>query len=285
MFLQPMVILVMGNSMFQWCRCSFWAFLLVGVALGTLIPAVAQAEGENDPLWRRPTMDKKVYEIGQRLLQTNGITTHIFFLVDNDQNVNAYVTRWPGRQHQVVIFKGLTDYIASDDELAAVLAHEIAHIVEKHNYKISAQKIGTYTLTTAAASLAALSGDPTTVAATSNLMKKSGNHFSQQYEREADQLAVHYLVKAGYNPLAMETMVNKLSGDAGPLTRFFATHPVGDGRLMGIRQEIETYFRSLLLRPLRPIHLGLCFSFNMTKTRISKPQANLKRKNGFPQML
>ncbi len=247
------------------------------IALCLPINTIAFAEGEDDSLWRRPTFEKKVYEVGQRLLQANGIDTHIAFRVESNDQINAYAQRWPGRSHNVVMFKGLLDYIASDDELAAILGHEIAHIVRRHSYKVSVKRMGAWTGGVALATLAGMAGaDNDTMNSSVNLSRKVSNRFSKKYEREADQLSVHYLVKAGYNPLAIESVMNKISGDAGPLTRFFATHPMGEKRLIAVRQEIKTAYPQFLSPAVASNKPGAPFAFQPNNNVIhvtGKPKA------------
>jgi len=75
---------------------------------------------------------KRVNKIGQRLLAKLGKTPYHFnFIISPRQEVNAYAV--PGGA--VVILKGLLKQVKSDDELAGVIGHEIAHIVHRDSLK------------------------------------------------------------------------------------------------------------------------------------------------------
>ena len=219
--------------------------------LSTAFFLPAQAEGEEDPLWNRPSFEKKVITIGQRILSANGITEHIGFYSSTRDIRNATASRWGG-PNTVVIYKDLLDVMDSDDELAAILAHEIAHITKRHHGKIAPQRFvaktalwTTYTGGGTAAILATggLATAPVVLAGAGlKRLSQNGsgitNPISRPYEREADLVGLDYLAKAGYSPLAMETVMEKIVADAGPVATFFSSHPVGSERLAYIHEAI-----------------------------------------------
>lgn len=222
--------------------------LLQGIIV---LPAAVWAEGEADPLWNRPSFEKKVIDVGQRLLAANGIQERITFYSATLDIRNASASRWGG-PNTVVIYKDLLDVMESDDELAAVLGHEIAHIIKRHTGKVFPRRAvaktalwTTYTLGGTAAILATggLATAPVVLAgAGMKRMEQKGigvtDPISRPFEREADLVGLAYMVKAGYNPLAMETLMAKISGDAGPVATFFSSHPGGTERLTYIHEEI-----------------------------------------------
>lgn len=230
------------------------------VASQLLLPFQARAEGEDDPLWNRPSFEKKVIDVGQRILAANGITERIEFRYDNHDNVrNAYAERYGG-PNVIVVYKDMLDVTSSDDELAAVLSHEIAHITQRHAGKtvpkIIASKVllKTAFITAGTAAIIATGGLAAPAVAVGAMGIKRTHQsgiditdpIQRPYEKEADLVGLDYMVKAGYNPLAMETICMKFAGDSGPVANFFASHPGGTERLTYIHDAIKTKYPQFL---------------------------------------
>lgn len=219
------------------------AFLLAAfLNVSLVLPGLA--EGEDDPLWNRPSFEKKVFNIGQRILAANGIKERFTFRVLQKGEENAYANRWH-TPNTVVVFKGMMDYISSDDELAAILSHEIAHISMRHHRRTLTKTIPIAILTgVGAVALALATGGIGAIAAaaapalTAPIIRK--------YEKEADLVGLEYMVNAGYNPLAMETIMTKITADAGAFTTFMADHPIGDKRLDYIHEKIVASYPQFL---------------------------------------
>jgi hypothetical protein len=225
----------------------------VGMGLSTW------AEGEEDPLWNRPSFEKKVIKVGHRILAANGITEQIQFLSATRDIRNATASRFGG-PNEIVIYKDLLDVLDSDDELAAVLSHEIAHIIKRHSAQVVPRKwvaktalwtaftVGGTVATVATGGLAT----PAVLLGAAGIRKmhQNGiavtNPIARPYEREADLVGLDYMVKAGYSPLAMETLMGKLAGDSGPVANFFASHPGGTERLTYIHEAIQSKYPQFL---------------------------------------
>lgn len=233
---------------------KFYLSILIGLILNpSSFNLAALAEGESDPLWNRPSFEKKVFRVGQRLLVANNIPDRIEFLVDTQDIRNAYASRYAG-PNQIVIFKDMLDMMESDDELAAILSHEIAHITKRHTGKIQPRKIGarlalgSLFVVGGTAAMLATGGlaAPVLVGGAAALKRGRDNgldltgRIEQPYEREADRVGLEYLIKAGYAPEAMETIVTKFSADSGAFAQFFSSHPGGTERLQYIHQAIES---------------------------------------------
>lgn len=215
------------------------------MSVQALAPLAVRAEGESDPLWNQPSFDKKIFNIGQRILAANGITERISFVYDRKHVRNAYAVRQGG--NAIVVYKDLLGLMDSDDELAAVLSHEIAHIIKRHHNRYTPTRVGFAIATTALVfAMGAAGSSASEIAAMPNFYAKPDVFTQRKLEKEADLVGLGYMVKAGYNPLAMETFMNKLVGDAGPVTRFFADHPVGTDRLQYIHTAIVTNYPQFL---------------------------------------
>lgn len=181
---------------------------------------------------------ERVEQIGQRLVSVceRKDITYSFSVLEGEQ-VNAFAL--PGGY--VYVHKGLLEKISSDDEIAAVLAHEIAHIVARHSMKRLQASLG-YNLISILA-----------LAATKDLRFKRGadlafNQIMLGYSREdellADRLAVKYVQRAGYDPQAVISFLEKLKqiqkeAPRRPLLPSYArSHPFLPERIGAAKQEI-----------------------------------------------
>lgn len=118
----------------------------------------------------------------------------------------------------------MLEYVTNDEELAAVIAHEIGHIVNSHSAKqtIINSIISSISPSTTNAVLS------TSVEAAKQL---SSMKVSREDEFEADLTAIDLLQKTEYNPLALISVLNKICGNYVDLV---STHPSGEKRLMNI---------------------------------------------------
>ena len=226
--------------------------MLVAWMTATL-PVTVRAEGEDDSLWNRPSYARKIDTIGQRILAANGITERIAFRVKNNtETVNAYAERF-GSVNTVSVYRGLLQHLDSDDELAALLSHEIAHITMRHHrrqiMKVAPVHIAKSLALAALVLYAGHTPDNVESAQRINGATTYIAHaqFSKGHEKESDRVGVDYMVNAGYNPLAMETLMTKITGDAGPFfTTLFSTHPLGTERIQLIRDKIARDYPQFL---------------------------------------
>lgn len=172
-----------------------------------------------------------VTEIGQKLVAVSETPNEKFtFTVLDSPVVNAFAL--PGGY--VYITRGLAALASNEAELAGVIAHEIGHVVARH----SAQRYSRGVLTQILAgglSVAIGNGAGDLIGAGANAYLKA---FSREHEFEADMLGVRYITRAGYDPDAMATFLEKLrahsrlqailagrSADDVDEYDFMATHP------------------------------------------------------------
>lgn len=173
------------------------------------------------------------------------------FVVFDQREVNAFAM--PGGK--VGVFVGLFDIARTEDELASVIAHEIAHVTARHTHeRISQQMVigaGGSILGVAAAVTGAgvLSGGGAYIDMTSTIMglygmgtSQAANAWDQKKEAEADHIGLIYMAKAGYDPNAaitvMERMVeleNNLGGG-----NYNSTHPSSNDRLNALHGYLDT---------------------------------------------
>lgn len=159
----------------------------------------------------------------------------VVFNVLDSQEVNSFAA--PG---QIVVTSGLLRFVSSDDELAVVMGHELAHLTQGH----IAKRMGTgliggtvgVILGTAVEILIPGGGDVISQAASAGIQAP----FSQDFEREADRVGLSYTYLAGYR---MEAGLDFWDRFATELPKslsksFFNTHPTSPERLLRLKKTI-----------------------------------------------
>ena len=141
--------------------------------------------------------------------------------VIEDDGINAFSL--PGGY--VYVNKGLVDLIGNDDQLAAVIGHEVGHITAKHAMKRLQGAYGAMVLEGAAIA----SGQGSVVAGVGIAADSLLFANSREDEFQADHLGVRYMKRAGYDPSQMRVMLGKLlehqmKEPLRPFT-YWRTHP------------------------------------------------------------
>jgi predicted Zn-dependent protease len=153
-------------------------------------------------------------------------------IIDEDM-VNA--VSLPGGY--IFLFRGIIDKAESEDEIASVIAHEVAHITARHGVKRMQKAYASMALQIASVQAGGRMGQGVSLALSSLFME-----YSQEDEFESDQLSVKYLKKAGYDPKAMVTFLEKLRAerDRAPLHNhsYWKTHPNIDQRIAVSNQAV-----------------------------------------------
>lgn len=171
--------------------------------------------------WNSETGLARVEKIGKNLLSKNSLPTQVKFSVVETDDVNAFASG----ENELCVYTGLLNYVQDDDELAGVIAHEIGHIINNH---VAKQSIAS-TISTNLIQNSELSENVKTGVAIANNL--SLLKMSRTQENEADVTGVDLMIKAGYNPLAMVSVLYKISGTYIDILQ---THPSGDKRTMYI---------------------------------------------------
>ena len=166
------------------------------------------------------------------------------FKIVDDKDANAFSL--PGGY--IYVNKGLLDYVQSDDELAGVLAHEIAHVA--HHHAMQLMKAEQKQITAMALALivgASVGVDSSHIGELAQAMTlvriAKLNSYGQDAEIDADRTAVAYLAATKYNPVGMLTFMERYARDEirkpGLDYGIFATHPPSTERAQWIIDEIE----------------------------------------------
>jgi len=180
--------------------------------------------------------------IGQRIA---GICHHpdweYHYVAVNHASINALAL--PGGY--IYITRGMLEKIESESQLAAILAHETAHVVARDTAAAMTRQTG-MTLVTVAALVT--SGTPREV----QQLVLIANQFlslsySRQDEREADLAGLEYLVGAGYDPNGMvETMQILEAQQTRRPIEFYSTHPLPANRIRYLKQRISQRYADVL---------------------------------------
>ena len=137
----------------------------------------------------------------------------------------------------IFVFKGVLDAARTDDELAGVIAHEVAHISARHGVKRLQGAYGALI-----AQVLSTQANGPLAAGVDLALNSLFSAYSQQDEFEADRLSIKYMRKAGYDPGGMVVFLKKLKADheKGRLRMFsyWKTHPFISKRISAANQEI-----------------------------------------------
>ena len=192
------------------------------------------------PLWQDKKSQRYVQQVGQWLaLQTERADLPWHFAILDDNEFNAFST--PGGY--VFITRGMLLAMRSEAELAGVLAHEIAHVVRKHQLLAMKKAAGKNVLFDFGSSI--LTVDPKVAAANPQLtpyLKKGISAGTEMYMRgldkddefEADRMAVVIAARAGYDPYGLPAVLQSLqtvNPNYAGLALMFKTHPTFAARL------------------------------------------------------
>ncbi len=187
-------------------------------------------------------LNQRVAAVGQRLVQAAGVGGQNWeYRVFVNDSPNAFVL--PGGR--VGVNTGLFRVVQNDDQLAAVLGHEIAHNVARHAAERYSQTALTQVGLNVATS-AAGQGSPTLARAISTFGGAGAQlgyllPFSRQHELEADRLGVDYMARAGYRPSEAVELWRRFSSQRSrSAPQFLSTHPSDATRI----QQLEAYVRS-----------------------------------------
>jgi len=189
-----------------------------------------------------------IQSIGQKLVANSdapGHPFHFFVVLEND--INAFA----GPGGYIGVNSGLILMTEAESELASVMAHEIAHVTQRHLFR-AAEAASRLSIPTAAATLAAiLLGTQSAALGQAAIMAiQAGSvqfqiDFTRENEEEADRVGMQTLASSKYDPRSMPTFFERLQqstryyGQAIP--EFLRTHPVTAARISDTRGRAETY--------------------------------------------
>jgi hypothetical protein len=156
-----------------------------------------------------------------------------FGIIDSAE-VNAFAA--PGGY--VLVTRGLYELLVDDAEVAAVLGHEISHVVQRDHYDVIRKQAITETGGTIIAGHVNVGGDFAASMAKDYVRRHGATVMLTRLDREAefraDQASEIYLARSGFNPLALYAVLQKMTalGAQSPaLAQLYMSHPALDDRL------------------------------------------------------
>ncbi|MEQ8798689.1 MAG: M48 family metalloprotease [Salinisphaeraceae bacterium] len=203
---------------------------------------------KNGAILDDPEISAYLRSVGTRLaLQTRSQPDDFEFFLINSQQVNAFAL--PGGY--IGMNAGLIMESETESEMAGVMAHEIAHVTQRHIAR-QIQSTQGMSIATAAAMLLAIiagGGNPAVVQAAITMgisgLGQQQINFTRAHELEADRLGIRTLAGAGYNPNGMSGFFEKMERRSrlygNQLPEILLTHPISTTRIAEARSRAREY--------------------------------------------
>ncbi len=218
-----------------------------------------------------PALVERVNRVGQTLAEIARTTPtqahygepgpapfdYTFRIID-EKDVNAFSV--PGGF--IFVNKGLLDFVSSDDELAAVLAHEIAHASHRHVMKLIRDDARVQQSVLLPALLVGVFGrlpsqDFAGLMTGAQLYRIARvSSFSQEAEVDSDLTALEYLRRSPYNPVGLLVFMERLAAEERKRPQIdwgiFRTHPITRERVETIKRALQEYGIPIRRREVSP---------------------------------
>ena len=207
---------------------------------------LGEAQSQNALDARSPTA-QRVHNIFNRMVPAanannrTGVPFNWEMHVIRSDELNAWAM--PGGK--MAVYSGLVEKLnLTDDELAAVIGHEMTHALREHSKAQVGQQLLTGIGMQLGGSLLAKNSsiDPQTLQTGGALLSEYGisKPFSRQHETEADIGGLMLMAQAGYNPQAAPSVWQKMAqaGGGSGMPSFLSTHPSGADRIQVLQQHL-----------------------------------------------
>lgn len=219
-----------------------------------------------------PVVNEYVNRVAQNIARNSDLKIPLTVKIIDSPDINAFAL--PGGF--LYVNSGLLRAAKEEDQLAGVIAHEIAHVAARHwASQMTKRTILQY-------AMLPLIFTPMSATLYYGVMEAYMNgvplaflKFSRNDEAEADYLGIQYMYKAGYDPNAYVAffgrIVQEQRRNPGSVPTIFADHPPTAGRIIKAEKEIKT------ILPKRSEYLVSTSEFNEMKTRLASVMS-LRRK-------
>jgi predicted Zn-dependent protease len=195
-----------------------------------------------------PEVESYIQSLGNQLASYSDDNEQPFtFFVVNNPGINAFA----GPGGMIGMNSGVILNSENESELAAVMAHEISHVTQRHLAR-QFEEASKYSLINAAALIGAVlvgiqnpEAGAAAISAIGGLSAQNKANFTRANEQEADRIGMQLLARAGYNPRSMPAFFEKLqqlsrySQSAAP--EFIRTHPLTTSRIADTRARAEEF--------------------------------------------
>ncbi|WP_404380274.1 M48 family metallopeptidase [Caenispirillum salinarum] len=195
----------------------------------------AQIRSET-PVSNNQTYQRAAQQVSYRLLRAGGMNPQAWeVVVFQGDEANAFALP----NGKIGVYEGMFGMAENEAQLAAVIAHEIAHNEENH----AAERVNTQAATSAgvqiASAAAGIAGiDAQTAAALLGAGAQYGLNmpYSRNQELEADRLGLNMMARAGYDPRAAVELWQRMAQRGGGPPAFLSTHPAPQQRIEQLQQ-------------------------------------------------
>lgn len=185
---------------------------------------------------RDPVLNERVTRVGRRIADASGLQGQRWeYVVFDDPSANAFVL--PGGK--IGVNTGLFRSVQNDDQLAAVIGHEVGHVMARHAAERYSQAIAAQVGLSAAGQAIDSQAAMQAMGIGAQLGAMS---YSRKHELEADRLGVDLMARAGYRPAEALTLWRNMASNrtGGQPPQILSTHPSDSTRIA----ELEAYMRS-----------------------------------------
>ena len=190
----------------------------------------------NAPLISDPIIFEYTEHLIYRLSEYSQVKDRYFkILLIDDDSLNAFAA--PGGI--IGVNGGLFLYSDNEGQFSSVLAHELAHLSQRHFarnvLKSKDSNLASALVMVSSIAIALISNNPNAMAVGPAILQSQSLRYSRLFEKEADRVGFANLVKAGYHPESMGEMfenmneIRRLSGDLPP--EFLLAHPLSSSRI------------------------------------------------------
>lgn len=225
------------------------------------------------PIINDPVLNEYIDSLGHRLVaNADDVKTPFTFFMIRDRNINAFAF-FGG---YIALHSGLFLHAKTESELASVMAHEIAHVTQRHLARSMEEQARRSPVTMAALAGALLlaiaapeAGMAAITATTAGNMQGQIN-YTRSNEKEADRFGIATLSKAGFDVDAMPRFFTRLAEEyryATTLPPMLLTHPLPQDRITDTRARAQTY-------PARRVNPSL--DYHLARARIVARYAGIK---------
>jgi predicted Zn-dependent protease len=210
---------------------------MVEVEIGRKFALIAQSQL---PLVRNYTVQRYIQRLGQRIVaHLDGAEFPYQFSVIQEPHLNAFSV--PGGY--IYFHSGLLLRVNSEDELASVVGHEIAHIQGHHALRQQQDTKWTSYAGLAAMALAII--NPVLAAGASSAAAMTQLQYQRHLEEEADYRGLQYMRQAGFDPYGMPRFLKKMWQEerlnAANVPPYFRSHPLSEDRLSYVERTLRTF--------------------------------------------
>jgi len=246
----------------------------------------------SQPVISDPLLSEYVQDLGLRLVaNADSVRTPFNFFMIQNREINAFAF-FGG---YVAIHSGLFLYAQSESELASVIAHEIAHVTQRHLARSMEDQAKKSPMTMAALvgslmlAIAAPEAGIAAIHATTAASMQGQINYTRSNEKEADRIGIATLAKAGFEVKAMPRFFGRLADQyryASKPPAMLLTHPLPEARVSDTRNRANQYpnVRLPLSEPYQLTRARIVARYAGIESEAALDWFNRKMKKASPQM-